>query len=54
MLLFPQTDADLLHAQQVDQARVLPGLALDLARLVVSFGDRRREIASCEREEEGR
>ena len=30
-------DADLLHAQQVDEAAVLPGLALDLPGLVVAL-----------------
>ena len=39
------TDADLLHAQQVDEPGVLPGLALDFTGLVVPFGDRRGEVA---------
>merc|ERR1712176_1491508 len=37
-------DRDLLHAQQVDQTRVLARLALDLAGLVVALGDGRREV----------
>merc|ERR1719371_43401 len=35
---------ELLHAQQVDEARVLAGLALDLAGLVVAALDRRHEV----------
>merc|ERR1719197_1519625 len=35
---------ELLHAQQVDEARVLAGLALDLASLVVAALDRRHEV----------
>merc|ERR1719375_2552852 len=35
---------ELLHAQQVDEARVLTGLALDLASLVVVTLDRRHEV----------
>jgi hypothetical protein len=34
----------LLHAQQVEQARVLAGLALDLARLVVALLDGGGEV----------
>merc|ERR1719359_2263863 len=37
-------DDQLLHAQQVDEARVLAGLALDLAGLVVAALDRRHEV----------
>mmetsp|Transcript_14645 Transcript_14645/g.39179 ORF Transcript_14645/g.39179 Transcript_14645/m.39179 type:complete len:521 (+) Transcript_14645:50-1612(+) len=37
-------NADLLHAQQVDQAGVLASLPLDLASLVVALGDGGREI----------
>eukprot|EP01084_Bolivina_argentea_P018877 35122_1 len=35
---------ELLDAQQVEQAAMLPRLALDLARLVVALGDGRREV----------
>merc|ERR1719352_810857 len=38
-------DDELLHAEQVDQPRVLARLALDLARLVVATLDRRDEVA---------
>merc|ERR1719407_412416 len=37
-------DDQLLHAQQVDEARVLAGLTLDLAGLVVTALDRRHEV----------
>merc|ERR1719405_171828 len=37
-------DDELLHAQQVDETRVLAGLALDLAGLVVAALDRRHEV----------
>merc|ERR1719197_1923581 len=37
-------DDQLLHAQQVDEARVLAGLALDPAGLVVAALDRRHEV----------
>merc|ERR1719263_2388523 len=37
-------DDQLLRAQQVDEARVLAGLALDLAGLVVATLDRRHEV----------
>ena len=39
----------LLDAQQVAQSRMLPGLALDLALFVVSFGDRRLETTFVRR-----
>merc|ERR1719408_742307 len=37
-------NTELLHAEQVDQTRVLAGLALDLTSLVVAALDRRREV----------
>merc|ERR1712176_1471130 len=37
-------DADLLHAQQVDQAGVLASLPLDFASLVAALGDGSREV----------
>mmetsp|Transcript_731 Transcript_731/g.1687 ORF Transcript_731/g.1687 Transcript_731/m.1687 type:complete len:243 (-) Transcript_731:69-797(-) len=39
------TDADLLHAEQIDQAGVLTRLALNLASLVVAFGNGRGEVS---------
>ena len=33
------TDADLLHAQQVDETRMLTRLTLDLTSLMVALGD---------------
>ena len=38
-------DDELLHAEQVDQERVLARLALDLTGLVVALGDGGREVA---------
>merc|ERR1719499_2731458 len=38
------SDADPLHAQQVDQSRVLASLALDLTSLMVSPRNRSREV----------
>merc|ERR1719240_2088145 len=38
------TYTDLLHTQQVDQAGMLAGLALDLSGLVVALGDGRGEV----------
>jgi hypothetical protein len=38
-------DDDLLHAEQVDQQRVLTGLAHHLTGLRVALGDRGREVA---------
>merc|ERR1712099_1187 len=39
------TDTDLLHAEQIDQARMLPGLTLDFTGLVVALRYRCREIS---------
>merc|ERR1719218_488078 len=45
VLLVPgRVAVHLVHAEQVDQARVLAGLALDLASLVVATLDRRDEV----------
>merc|ERR1719203_2592784 len=39
--------ADLLHAQQIDEPGMLPGLALDLTGLVVALGNGSCEISIC-------
>ena len=46
-------DADLLHAQQIDQPGVLAGLALNVAGLVVALGDRRGEVAISGHHDQG-
>mmetsp|Transcript_49358 Transcript_49358/g.139274 ORF Transcript_49358/g.139274 Transcript_49358/m.139274 type:complete len:358 (-) Transcript_49358:240-1313(-) len=46
-------DADLLHAEQVDQARVLASLALDLTRLVVALRNGRGEVTVRGHHDEG-
>mmetsp|Transcript_61963 Transcript_61963/g.171743 ORF Transcript_61963/g.171743 Transcript_61963/m.171743 type:complete len:269 (+) Transcript_61963:600-1406(+) len=47
------THGDLLHAQQVDQPRVLPSLPLDLACPVVTLRDGSREVAVGRHHDEG-
>merc|ERR1712217_616407 len=47
------TNAHLLHAQQVDQARVLASLALDFARLVVALCGRSREVTVGRHHDQG-
>ena len=41
------SNANLLHAEQVDQPAVLTSLALDLSCLVVALGDGRGEVSIC-------
>merc|ERR1712232_894526 len=38
-------NADLLHAEQIDQTRVLPRLTLNLSSFVVALGNRCREVS---------
>jgi len=47
------SNANLLHTQQVDQARVLAGLALDLTCLVVALGDGSGKVTISWNHDEG-
>merc|ERR1712178_598564 len=46
-------NGDLLDTQQVDEARVLAGLALDLTGLVVALGDGSGEVTIARNHDEG-